>query len=136
VVYVLDTDTCIYAIKQRSESVVARLRTTAGDDLAVSSATVAELRYGAIRSAKPRENAERLERFLLPLRKLAFDDRAAGHFAVLKHHLTRTGQPIGAMDMVIAATVLAADATLVTNNIREFGRVPGLKIENWTQPGT
>jgi tRNA(fMet)-specific endonuclease VapC len=134
--HVLDTDICIYAMEGRSPSVVARLRGIPRTSVAVTSITVAELRYGAIRSKRPQENAERLARFLSPMPVLTFDYEATGQYAVVKHALALKGELIGPMDTLIAAIALANGATLVTNNVREFSRVPGLLLENWVAPAT
>ena len=85
-----------------------------------------------MRSERPRENLEAVERFLAPFLRLSFGSDAAEHYAEIRIALERLGTPIGPNDLVIAATVRAAGAILVTNNLREFQRVPGLECENWT----
>jgi len=133
-VYLLDTDSCIYYLEGRAPELLERLKETAWDDLGVTAVTAGELRYGALHSARPNANLARVEAFLSPLTKVPFDDQAASHYARIKQALTAAGRPIGGFDMLIAATALANDATLITNNVREFSRVPGLRVENWSLP--
>jgi tRNA(fMet)-specific endonuclease VapC len=130
-VYLLDTDICVYVLNERSAALATRFRGIAPTELATSIINIAELRYGMAHSQRPVQNARRLESLLSPLTVLPFDDRAAFHFAELKHALASRGTLIGPMDLLIAAIALAHDATLVTNNIGEFSRVPGLRTENW-----
>lgn len=110
---------------------VANLRELPASEVAISAITEAELRFGALHSSRPEANRERLEFFLAPLEKLAFDVKAAKEFAAIKQDLTRRGQRIGPMDLLIAACALAAGATLVTNYYGEFSRVSGLSVERW-----
>ncbi len=100
-------------------------------EVGVSSVTAAELRYGAEKSARPEQNLEALSRFLLPLEVLAFGPEAAAPYGRVRAALERAGTPIGPLDTLIAAHALSLDVTLVTNNAREFSRVPGLEIEDW-----
>lgn len=110
---------------------VHRLRESSPDDLCVSSVVVAELRYGADRSDHPRRNHSRLDDFLEEMACRNFDSRAAVVYGRLRVSLESRGQQIGPYDMMIAAHALSLDLTLVTDNVREFGRVQGLRIENW-----
>lgn len=129
--YLLDTDICIYLLRGKATLVAQRLREVPMDEIGTTAITVAELRFGALRSIKPGENTARVEQFLAPLTRVAFDELAAIHFARIKAELSAIGQLIGPMDMLIAATALAARATLVTNNVREYQRVRSLRVENW-----
>ncbi|MBX7254669.1 MAG: type II toxin-antitoxin system VapC family toxin [Candidatus Promineofilum sp.] len=129
--YLLDTDICIYLIKRRPESVVRHLAAQQVGDVGVSAVTVAELRYGVARSAQTERNARALELFLAPLVIADFDDGAATAYGAVRAALERAGAPIGALDTLIAAHALSLGATLVTNNTREFDRVPGLSLANW-----
>lgn len=129
--HILDTNICIYVLTRRVPSVTERFRSMSPGELGTTFITVAELRYGALHSARPRENLARLTVFLAPLVKLPFDDASAAHFARIKNDLARDGKPIGPMDLLIAATTRSRDATLVTNNVSEFLRVPSLRVENW-----
>lgn len=131
--YLIDTDTCIYLLRGKAPGVVERLRETPRDELGTTAFTVAELRFGALRSARPRENLLRVEKFVAPLIRVPFDDLAALHFALIKANLSDIGQLIGPMDMLIAATTLAVKATLVTNNVGEFRRIASLRVENWLE---
>ena len=99
--------------------------------MAVSSVTVAELQYGAYKSSWPERNQEALAEFLLPLEVVSFDESAAAHYGEIRTYLERKGNMIGAMDLLIAAHARSLSLTLVTNNIHEFQRVPGLRAENW-----
>jgi len=130
-VYLLDTDICIFLLRGGHEELAERLREVPADELCTSTVTAAELRYGARHSPRPKKNVAAVEAFLAPLIRLPFDDLAALHFAEIKHDLARRGEPIGPMDLLVAAISRAASATLVTNNDGEFRRVVGLKVANW-----
>jgi len=129
--YLLDTNICIYIIKKRPPEVLERLVSLDPEEVGVSSITVAELEYGVAKSSRPRQNREALLNFLAPLQILAFDDQAAQHYGKIRAYLERKGQTIGAMDLLIAAHSRSLSLTLVTNNEKEFSRVPGLTVENW-----
>lgn len=129
--YMLDTNICIYAIKKKPEIVLKHLHDNLENGLAISVITLAELEHGVEKSAKPEKNALALMQFLSILDILSFDDRAAVEYGKLCAYLQKRGTPIGTMDMLIAAHAKAEGLTLVTNNMREFERVPGLKLENW-----
>ena len=129
--YILDTDICVFLLRGTGAAAEGRLLQAEPGEVAVTSITAAELRYGAAHSGNPPRNLEEVENFLAPLEFLDFDDDASLHYAVIKHHLAAAGKLIGPMDLLIAATVRAHDGPLVTNNVREFSRVPGLTIENW-----
>ena len=129
----LDTDTCIHLLRESSLGAAERLKRVPAGEIGTTSITAAELRYGALKSARSRENMAAVEVFLSPLRRVDFNDDAATRFARLKHDLTRSGQVIGIMDMLIASIALAAQATLITGNTREFSRVPGLRVEDWVR---
>jgi tRNA(fMet)-specific endonuclease VapC len=128
----LDTDICIYIIKRRPQSVLDRFSAFPVGDIGISSITLAELEYGAAKSAQPRKNREALEEFASPLDIAAFDRDAAEAYGRIRAALERKGLPIGAMDMLIAAHALSLSVSLVTNNEIEFRRVSGLRVENWT----
>ncbi|MEK6764597.1 MAG: type II toxin-antitoxin system VapC family toxin [Nitrospirota bacterium] len=101
------------------------------DDIGISSVTVAELEYGASKSRHPTKNRLALDQFISPLDVAAFDRDAATAYGRLRANLEQKGTPIGAMDLLIAAHALSLRVRLITNNAREFRRVPGLRIENW-----
>ncbi len=129
--YLLDTDVCIYLIKKRPSSVLEKLHACHAGDVGVSAVTVAELRYGASKSQRPKQNHEALDQFLAPFDLVAFDNGAAVTYGEIRAHLEKTGDPIGPLDMLIAAQARNLGVTLVTNNVREFRKVKGLKIEAW-----
>jgi len=127
----LDTNICIYVIKQRPERVIERFRALAVGDVGISVITLAELQYGAGKSSRPRQNHEALQQFVSPLRVADFDRRASAAYGELRPKLEKKGLPIGAMDLLIAAHALSLGVTLVTSNVREFKQVPGLSLEHW-----
>jgi len=128
--YLLDTNICIYIINRRPAEVFMHLEHLHAGEVGISSITAAELRYGVEKSGSQR-NAQALEKFLAPLDVLPFDEVAARRYGALRSGLERAGRPIGALDQLIAAHALALEVVLVSNNIREFERVPGLALENW-----
>ena len=127
----LDTNICIYIIKRRPQSVLRRFSAFAVGDIGISAITLAELEYGAAKSDQPNRNRQALEQFISPLEVAAFDRRATETYGGIRVMLERKGQPIGAMDLLIAAHALSLGARLITNNEKEFKRVPGLRVENW-----
>ena len=130
--HLLDTDTCIYALK-RNASVLERLLSRSRSDIAVSVITEAELRTGAAKSSSPEKTSHLLENFLRPLTVVEFTSADATTYARLRAKLERAGTPIGPLDTLIAAQAVSRKLVLVTNNQREFGRVPGLRLENWSR---
>lgn len=131
--YLLDTNICIYLINHRPMHVRAHFDARAIGEIGVSAITAAELAYGVAKSGSARNRAA-LEAFLLPLEIAPFDEQAVWRYGELRADLERRGQPIGALDTQIAAHALALGCTLVTNNTREFARVPGLVLEDWAEP--
>ena len=129
-IYLLDTNICIYIINKRPAQVLARFDGLRYGDVGVSAITGAELSFAVAKSGSARNRAA-LEKFLAPLDLLPFDAAAMQVYGPLRADLQARGQPIGSLDMLIAAHALALGATLVTNNLSEFGRVPGLPCENW-----
>jgi tRNA(fMet)-specific endonuclease VapC len=129
--YLLDTNICIALIRQRSPKVVQHLVSLKPGEVGISSITLAELQYGVEKSAFREKNARALEQFILPLEILPFDDSAAVIYGKIRAELERAGQSIGAMDELIAAHAVSLQATLVTDNLREFKRVKGLIVEDW-----
>ncbi|MDP2109328.1 MAG: type II toxin-antitoxin system VapC family toxin [Thiobacillus sp.] len=130
--YMLDTNICIYAIKNRPASVLTALRAHEPAGIGISSISVAELYFGAEKSSSSR-NLLALQHFLEPLEIADFDMAAAQAYGGLRHLLEKNGTPIGPLDTQIAAHALALGVSLVTNNTREFARVPGLRLENWVE---
>ncbi|WP_284286706.1 type II toxin-antitoxin system tRNA(fMet)-specific endonuclease VapC [Alicyclobacillus fastidiosus] len=128
----LDTNICIYLIKKRSESLLKRMRVFHTGEIGVSVMTVAELQYGVSKSVNQERNQTALEAFLLPLEIAEFTTEATVVYGRVRAELERQGRPIGPLDTLIAAHALSLDVPLVTNNTREFERVSGLRVENWT----
>ena len=126
----LDTDTCIYIINKRPQRVFEHFAGMRVGDVAISSITGAELSFGVAKSGS-RRNQDALDKFLAPLEIVAFDEAAMREYGPLRRHLGRVGTPIGALDLLIAAHALALDCTLISNNLREFSRVPRLKLGDW-----
>ena len=131
--YLLDTNICIYIIKKRPEKVLEKFNTLSLGDVAISSITLAELHYGIMKSSNPKKNQEALDRFLTPLEILDFDYFATVEYGKIRADLEKNGTPIGPLDTLIAAHAKSQKLTLVTNNEREFIRIPDLKIENWVK---
>ena len=127
----LDTNICIYLIKRRPASVLQRFRFFSVGDIGISSITLAEMEYGVARSGQPKKNREALEEFISALEVAAFDRGSTEAYGKIRAALEKKGRPIGAMDLLIAAHALSLGVRLVTNNEREFKRVPGLRVENW-----
>ncbi len=131
--YLFDTNTCSYIINQRKgfESVTRRMDGLRYGELVLSSIVLAELQFMVVKSAVPQAKREQLLRFLLQFHVAPFDEAATLAYGEVRHQLERRGSPIGPLDTLIAAHALSLRATVVTNNIRHFGQVPGLAAENW-----
>jgi len=128
----LDTNICIYIIKQKPMNVIARFKQVRISEIVLSSISLSELEYGVIKSSKPEQNELALAQFLAPIEILPYGDETARHYGHLRTYLEKQGTPIGSLDMLIAAHALSTGCVLITNNMEEFNRVPNLKIENWT----
>ncbi len=131
--YMLDTNTCIYIIKRKPVEVIDRFRQFQISQVRFSSITLSELEYGVIKSSKPEQNHLALAQFLAPIEILPYDNGAAQHYGELRLYLEKHGTPIGSLDMLIAAHALSTGCILITNNVKEFERVPNLKINNWVK---
>ncbi len=129
--YLLDTNVLIDYLTGRPPAVVRRIQGSAPEDLATSSVVAAELRYGAEKSGQPVRNHGRLDVLLGEMPCLGFDQPAARAYGAIRVDLERRGRPIGAHDLLIAAQAVAARLVLVSDNVREFRRVKGLRVENW-----
>ena len=132
-VFLLDTNICIYIIKRKPPRVLDRFIRTEISEITISSITLSELLYGVSKSSKPEQNLMALTQFVAPLDILPYSDEAAQYYGDLRAHLEKQGTPIGSLDMLIAAHALSISGTLVTNNEKEFNRVPNLNIENWVR---
>ena len=126
----LDTNTCIYIINNRPPNVLEKFRKYKAGEVGISSIAASELAYGVAKSGSLK-NRKALEMFLAPLQILPFDSQCLWFYADLRASLEKQGLSIGPMDSLIAAHALSIDGTLVTNNIKEFMRVPKLKLDNW-----
>lgn len=128
--YLLDTDICIYLINERPRAVLAKFRRHAVGDIGVSAVTASELAWGVAKTGSERNRAA-LEAFLLPLEIASYDFAAALRYGDVRADLEKRGRPIGPLDTMIAAHALSLGVTLVSNNLREFGRVRDLAVESW-----
>jgi tRNA(fMet)-specific endonuclease VapC len=127
----LDTNICIYLIKRQPPSVLRRFSSFGVGDLGISAITLAELEYGASKSSQPGRNRQALGEFVSALEVAAFDRHATVAYGNVRALLEKRVRPIGSMDLLIAAHALSLDVRLATNNVREFRRIPNLRIENW-----
>jgi tRNA(fMet)-specific endonuclease VapC len=130
--FLIDTNICIYLINDSSEKLRIRIESYQPYEIAVSAISVAEIEYGVSKSQHMDQNRTTLHKFLSAFEILPFDDRDAESFGVIRAHLEKKGTPIGTYDMQIAAQGIGRDIVVVTNNVREFERVPSLRVENWT----
>ena len=127
----LDTNICIYIIKNRPKSVKEKFQEYTIGDLCLSTITISELMHGAYKSQFIEKNLKVLENFLMPFDIVDYDYNASIEYGKIRADLEKKGTIIGNMDMQIAGHCLALDLTLVTNNSKEFERVVGLKLDNW-----
>lgn len=128
----LDTNMCIYLIRQTPRAALERFEDFEVGEVGVSVVTACELYYGAEKSSRPEQNNRALEQFLLPLEILEFDAEAAHSYGRIRASLEKNDTPVGPLDTLIAAHALSCGVTLVTNNTREFARVERLQVEDWT----
>ena len=129
--YILDSNTCIFLIKKKPENVLKRLKAAMQDGIAMSAITLAELEFGIAKSEHKQKNADALAQFLSIVDILPFESKAAIAYGEIRADLQRKGLVIGSLDMLIAAHAKACNLILVTNNVQDFGRVEGLRIEDW-----
>lgn len=127
----LDTNTCIYIIKQQPAAVLKRFLEYELGDIGISSITLSELRYGVAKSTHQEKNAKALDEFVTPLEVVSFDEEAAHAYGEIRATLEMAGMSIGAMDMLIAAHAVSLGIPLVTNNTREFARIRSLNVIDW-----
>ena len=130
--FMLDTNICIYLIKQKPPKVLMHFKSHAVGDIGISSITLAELRYGVFKSQYVEKNRQALDEFILPLEITDFDERAAEEYGTVRAALEKAGKPVGSMDMLIGAHALSLGVTLVTNNVREFKQIKSLKVVDWS----
>ncbi len=129
--YLLDTNTCIRYLNGRAPNVLQRLQALPPTEVRVCAVVKAEMYYGAMKSVDPAHTLAQQHMFLDAFESLPFDDAAAEAYGRLRAELARRGTPIGPNDLMIAAIALAHDLILITHNTSEFGRVPGLRLEDW-----
>lgn len=130
--FCLDTNIWSYLLRQPNEPLIRRIRKCRSADLCLTELIRGELLYGALKSSRADLLKDRIEKLLAPYSRLPFGSEAAGHYAEIRTDLEREGTSVSPNDLIIAATVRAANATLITANIREFSRIPGLLCEDWT----
>ncbi|MDR0523525.1 MAG: type II toxin-antitoxin system VapC family toxin [Candidatus Methanoplasma sp.] len=131
--YCIDTNIWIFLLSGRHPGLMRKLTEHSRDTIFVPSVVRAELMYGAFKSRDPQRKIDRVEAILRPFQTLYLDDRAAREYGRIRADLESAGEVIGGNDMMIAATSVSNDCILITNNVGEFGRVAGLKIEDWTE---
>ncbi|MBO09556.1 MAG: VapC toxin family PIN domain ribonuclease [Planctomycetaceae bacterium] len=131
--YLLDTNICIYLIKRAPAKAFRRIQKLRVGDVGISAITFCELQFGVANSAKPEKNQLALMEFLAPVEILDFPAAAGVVYGEVRTKLQRKGKPIGNYDLLIGVHALQAGLTLVTNNTKEFKRIPNLKLENWVK---
>ncbi len=131
--YMLDTNICIYIIKKKPPEIIQRFKQIEISQIGISSITLSELLFGVYKSSKPEQNQMALAQFAAPLEIVSYGDEAADFYGMLRFSLEKQGTPIGSLDMLIAAHALSIGCILITNNEKEFNRIPNLKIENWAK---
>ena len=131
--YYLDTNTCIYFLNGKYESIKVKILSLPPDEIGIPSIVKAELLFGAYKSKNRKSNIEKVEMFLEPFEIIAFDDLMTYVYADIRERMEKTGLIIGPNDLLIASIVKFYDGILVTNNEKEFSSIEGLQIENWTK---
>jgi len=130
--FLLDTTICIFLIKQKSEVLLENIAQHPADGLGISSVTLAELDFGVEKSSRLEHNRRALDEFMGAFILCPFDEAAALHYGAVRAELERCGTPIDPLDLLIAAHALSIDATLITNNVKEFRKVERLRVADWT----
>lgn len=131
--YFLDTNTCIYFLNGKYESVRDRLLNLPPDRIKIPSIVKSELLFCAFKSQRREERVDKVEQFLSPFEVVSFGDKAVYEYGIVRLALEISGNPIGPNDLIIAATTIAENATLVTHNVSEFSRISKLKFEDWVK---
>jgi len=129
--FLLDTNICIYIIKRKPQKVFDKFQTLEIFDIGISSVTIAELEYGVYKSQRQQQNRAALIQFLITLPVVPFDERSTQTYGQIRAGLEGQGIVVGPMDLLIASQAISLGLTLVTNNVRELSRIPGLTLENW-----
>lgn len=131
--YFLDTNTCIYFLNGKFEYIKTKILSTPPNEISIPSIVKAELILGAYKSKKRKDNLEKVEKFLAPFEIIPFFDLMTYVYADIRNETEKKGEIVGPNDLLIASIVKFHDGIFVTNNIKEFERIKGLKIENWTK---
>jgi tRNA(fMet)-specific endonuclease VapC len=131
--YLFGTDICIYIIKKRPENLLKKVKKHKISDIGISTITLSELEYGIEKSSRPIQNRMALNEFLSPMEIYFYDNNAAMVYGKIRSYLEKKGIPIGPLDTLIAAHCLSLGFTLVTNNDKEFKRIPDLNVGNWVK---
>jgi tRNA(fMet)-specific endonuclease VapC len=131
--FFLDTNTCIYFLNGKYESIRSKILSTSPAEISIPSVVKAELLLGAYKSKKRKENTEKVEKLLEPFEIVPFFDLITYVYAEIRNETEKKGEIVGPNDLLIASIVKFYDGTLVTNNVKEFERIKGLKIENWVK---
>src|SRR3990167_9808169 len=130
--YMLDTNICIYLMREHPKDIIQKFNeAVVHHEVVVSSVVMSELYFGACKSTAKEKNIVALEKFSVPVAVCSYDKKAAYYYGEIRETLRKTGLLIGPMDLMIAAHALSAEAILITNNLKEFSRVKGLRCENW-----
>ena len=132
-IYMLDTNICIYIIKQKPKAALEKFKKMKNTDICISSITYSELIYGAEKSSNVAKNMIALTMFLANIEILPYDENASVTYGLIRAKLEKKGNLIGPLDMLIAAHAKSLNMTLVSNNLKEFKRVDGLKLDNWVE---
>ena len=130
-IYLLDTNTCIYFLNNSSEKIISKFKRLSPSKINLPSITVAELFYGAEKSKAKKKNWAIVENFVSTFKIVPFDEKSCEIYPKIRVSLEKSGVPIGPMDLLIASISLSNNSILVTNNTKEFKRIKGLKLENW-----
>ena len=130
-IYMLDTNICVYMMNEHPKHVIEKYRTLLGGDAIISSIVWSELSYGAFKSHHKERNLASLDKFIIPIQVAPYDTKAGTCFGEIRATLEKQGNIIGSYDLMIAAHALSINATLVTNNTKEFSRIKHLRCENW-----
>ena len=131
--FFLDTNTCIFYLNGSSESVKQKILSSPPDSIKISSIVKAELLLGAYKSQKRESNLEKVESFLEPFEIVPFDDQMTYFYADIRYNTEKSGKNVGPNDLLIASVVMFHEGVLVTNNVKEFSNIDGLKIEDWSK---
>ena len=129
--YLLDTNTCIYFLNRSSEKIISKMKSLSPSNIKLSSITVAELFFGAEKSKAQKKNRTIVQGFIGNFERIPFDEKCCQNYAKIRATLEKSGSPIGPMDLLIASITITHNLILVTNNVAEFKRIKGLKLENW-----